>query len=51
MNTDNKELLLQQVATHDEEIKVLKEDIACDIEDEINFLTISRNNIREAAEK
>lgn len=51
MNIDNKELLLQHVAKLDEVIKVLKEDIACDFEDEINFLTISRNNIREAAEK
>lgn len=42
---------MHQVAKLDEVIKVLKEDIACDFEDEINFLTISRNNIKEAAEK
>ena len=42
---------MHQVTKLDEVIKVLKEDIACDFEDEINFLTISRNNIKEAAEK
>lgn len=42
---------MHQVAKLDEVIKVLKDDIACDFEDEINFLTISRNNIKEAAEK
>ena len=42
---------MHQVAKLDEVIKVLKDDSACDFEDEINFLTISRNNIKEAAEK
>lgn len=52
MEQNKKELLLEQINKINEVISILSENfLRQDVEDEINFLSVVRDNLRDWAEK